>query len=293
MNVDWIKGKVVWVTGAASGIGAATSRRLHGLGARLVLTDVDEPGVRQVAASVGGDALALCADVALLDDMRAAVDAAVEHFGCIDVVWANAGIGTFGPVALTDPAAWVRNIQVNLIGTFHTIHAALPQVIQQRGHVAVTASVASFVNVPGMSAYCATKAGVEALCNSLRIELAHHGVTVGAIHPSWVATPLVAGGETRAAFRALRAALPPPLRKDMPLPEAAEAIARCIAERRERAYLPGFVRAIRWLRTPLHTTIGERDLRRAAPAIEAAFADFAAEHGAAAASVVPSKPGPA
>lgn len=286
MSNAWIRDKVVLVTGAASGIGAATAAVLHTRGARLVLTDADEAGVRCVAATIGREALAVRADVTRLEELRAAVGLAVERFGGLDVVWANAGIGTFGPVAMTDPAAWERNIDVNLTGTFRTVYAALPEIIRRRGHVAVTASVASFVNVPAMSAYCAAKAGAEALCNSLRMEVAHHGVTVGAIHPSWVATPLVAGGQAREAFRRLRTAFPAPLRRDMPLPMAAQAIARGIADRRARVYLPGYVRLIRWLRTPLHSTLAERDLRRAAPGIEDAFAQHVAELGAADASLV-------
>ena len=113
--------------------------------------------------------------------LRAAVRDTVARFGQLDVVWANAGIASFGPLAAIDEAAWLRTIEVNLIGTFHTLRAALPEVTRQRGHVAVTASLAAFVNGPCLSAYCATKSGVEALCNSLRVELAHHQVTVGCI----------------------------------------------------------------------------------------------------------------
>jgi NAD(P)-dependent dehydrogenase (short-subunit alcohol dehydrogenase family) len=282
MAGHWIDGKTVLVTGAASGIGAAAAARLAARGAKLVLCDVEAAGLERAASACGGDALVLRADVTDLEAMHEAVRQAVERFGGIDVVWANAGIASVGPLADTDPEAWVRTVQVNLIGAFHTVRAALPEVRRARGHVAVTASLASFVNGPCLSAYAATKAGVEAMCNSLRVEVAHHGVTVGCIHPSWIATPMVLDAEALVVFRTLRAMLPPPLRRDMPLAEAAERIARGIAERRERLYLPGFVRLFRWLRTPLRSAVGERDMRRAMPEVERAFAaDVAAPRSAA------------
>jgi NAD(P)-dependent dehydrogenase (short-subunit alcohol dehydrogenase family) len=135
-----------------------------------------------------------------------------------------------------------------------------------------------------MSAYAATKAGVEALCNALRVEVAHHGVTVGAVHPAWVSTPMVAEGHDLTAFRRLRAAMPSALRRDLGLDEAAELIATGLAERRDRVYVPGWVRLLRWLRTPLHTRGAERDMRKAMPQIEAAFHADLSEHGTALAS---------
>lgn len=289
MSNNWIAGKVVLITGAASGLGAATAARLQTLGAKLALVDLDGDGLEAQAAArraTAPDVLHTRADVRDLAAMQAVAARCAERFGGIDVVWANAGIASFGPLGATDPAAWVRTIEVNLIGAFHTVRAALPQVVPRRGHVAITASIASFVNAPCMSAYSATKSGVEAMGNSLRLELAHHGVTVGMIHPSWVATPMVCEGEAFASFRTLRAILPAPLRRDMPVDEAATHIAAGIAARRDRVYLPRFVGLLRWLRTPLHTTLGERDLRRAMPAVERSYAADVAQHGVAGASIV-------
>jgi NAD(P)-dependent dehydrogenase (short-subunit alcohol dehydrogenase family) len=282
----WIDGKVVLIIGGASGIGAAVAALLAGRGAKLALVDVNAAGVAHTARTIstGPDVLALAADVTQLAAMKTAVAQIITAFGRIDMVWANAGIASFGPVASTDPMAWVRNIEVNLVGVFNTVHAALPEVQKQRGHVAVTASAASFVNAPCMSAYSATKAGVEAMCNSMRIELAHHGVTVSAIHPSWVATPLVQNAGQLSAFKRLRAALRGPLARDMPLAAAADIVARGLCERRDRVYAPGYVRFIRWLRTPLHSTLAERDFRQAMPEIEHAFANDVAMHGVAKAS---------
>lgn len=285
MSSKWMEGKVVFITGAASGIGAATARQLKAHGARLALVDMNGDAVIGTAAGLGTEVLALTADVTRPDSLHEAVARTVAHFGAIDMAWANAGIASIGPLASTDPAAWVRTIDVNLIGAFHTLRAALPEVLRARGHLAVTASLASFVNGPCMSAYAATKAGVEAMCNSMRVEVAHRGVTVGCIHPSWIATPMVARGEELATFRCLRAALPPFLRRDTPVDEAAVLIAQGLAERRDRVYVPGFVRWLRWLRTPMHTRFGERDIRRVMPEVEAAFAADVAALGVGAVSM--------
>lgn len=286
-NKSWISGRTVLITGAGSGIGAATAGELQGLGARVALLDRDADAVRRVAGGIGPDVIALVADVTDPGALQAAVHDTVARLGQLDVVWANAGIATFGPLAETDAQAWQRGIEVNLVGAFHTLRAALPEVISRRGHVAVTASLAAFVNSPCLSAYCVAKSGLEAMCNSLRMEVAHLGVSVGCIHPSWVATPMVAEGEALSAFRRLRAALPTPLRADLALARAAKQIARGIAQRRARVYVPGYVRIMRWLRTPLHSALGERDLRRAMPEIAAAWRQDVATRGLAAASLSP------
>jgi NAD(P)-dependent dehydrogenase (short-subunit alcohol dehydrogenase family) len=283
----WIQDKVVFVTGGASGIGAAVAALLHGQGAQLALVDINAAAADHTARTInaaGTRVLALQADVTQAADLQRAVAHTKAAFGRVDVVWANAGIASFGPLGATDPAAWVRNIEVNLLGVFHTVRAALPEVQRQRGHVAVTASAASFVHAPCLSAYSATKAGVEALCDSLRIEVAHHGVTVGAIHPSWVATPLIDKAEQSRAFKRLRASMPGALGRNMPLADAAAIVARGIAQRQRHVYAPGYVRFVHWLRTLLHTEVAEHHFRRAMPDIEQAFAQDVAALGAAQAS---------
>ena len=151
--------KVVLITGGARGIGAATARELAARGWTTVLADIDPEG----------DAIPL--DVRDAAGCERAVETVLERHGQLDAVWANAGVASFGPLLLTDPEAWTRTVEVNLIGAFRTVRAALPAVIAARGYVAVTASLASFAHAPGMSAYAASKAGVEAMSNALRIEL--------------------------------------------------------------------------------------------------------------------------
>jgi len=260
--------KVALITGGARGIGAATGAELARRGWTTVLADVD----------AGGDVLAL--DVTDAAACERAVATVLERHGQLDAVWANAGIASFGPMSLTDPGAWARTIEVNLLGAYRTVSAALPALVASRGYVAVTASLASFAHAPGMSAYSASKAGVEAMANALRIELAPHGVAVGTIHPTWIDTEMVReAASEHLAYRRLREAMRPPFAKTYPVERAARDIADGFDKRARRICTPGFVRIAHVLRAALTTRPFERDLVRAAPDIERLFAEQAAELG--------------
>jgi len=141
--------KTVLITGGARGIGRATGAELARRGWTPVLADI-EPA---------DDVIAL--DVLDAAACERAVETVLERHGRLDAVWANAGIASFGPLALTDPLAWERTIEVNLLGAFRTIRAALPAVIEARGYVAVTASLASFAQAPGLSSYSAFEEQVK------------------------------------------------------------------------------------------------------------------------------------
>lgn len=282
-----LDGKVVLVTGAGAGIGAAGAIELARRGARMVLVDIDAASLAATAAAIGGDPLCLGADVADADACSAAIDAALARHGRLDVVWANAGIAAFGPLALTDPPAWRRCIEVNVFGVFNTVRPALPALVASRGYVAVSASVSSFAHPPAVSAYAASKAAVEAMCNSWRIELAAHGVGVGIIHATWVKTPLTAEGAMHPAFRRLRAAAPAFLNREVEAADAARRIAAGIERRAARIWVPGWVRGFHWLRALLHLPFAERSLRAAAPEIEALYRASLVEHGVSASSLGP------
>ena len=280
-------GQVILITGGASGIGAATAGALLARGAVPVLVDCDSAALAITVTALGGHVLAIAADVTDMAECEAAVATALEVHGQIDVVWANAGIASFGPLLWTDPVAWKRCIEVNILGTFNIVRAALPSVVKQRGVVLATASVSSFAHPPAVSAYAASKAAVEAMCNAWRIELAAHGVAVGAVYASWVQTPLLAEGDLHPAFRRLRGSMPARLRRAIEAPVAAEIICRGIEKRARHIWVPGWVRLLHLMRAALHTPLAERPLLQAAPEVERLFLETMASSGVRASSTPP------
>jgi len=246
------------ITGGARGIGEATARALHARGARLALVDLDEAALERTAT--GLYALAIAADVTDLEAMEAATERAVAELGGLDVVWANAGIATFGPIAMTEPDAFTRTVEVNLLGAFRTVRAALPHVVARRGYVAFTASAATFSHVPGMAAYAATT-GVEALANALRMEVTPSGVAVGTIHPIWIDTDMVREADDQVtAFQRMRASLPGPLSTTYPVSKAVDAIVRGFERRSRRMFVPEWIRVLHWTRAAIHTPLAERQI---------------------------------
>ena len=261
-----VSGKVVLITGGANGIGAEVARRLHRKGAKLVLTDLDEGQLKEVAGRLGEDrVLTVVADVRELAAMQAAVDKGVERFGGIDIVMANAGIGSFGSVLEIDPEAFKTVIDVNLMGVFYTVRAALPAVLERRGYVLVVSSLAAFAAAPGMAPYDASKAGVEHFANALRLELAHRGVDVGSAHMSWIDTPLVRESVEVSTFQEMLAKLPGPLKKTTSVYACGDAFVKGIEGRKSRIYSPSWVGLMRWLRPLIATPVGERDIRQFTP----------------------------
>lgn len=281
-----LAGLIVLITGAASGIGAATARELHRRGAKPVLVDCDDIPMREVSVQCGG-ALTCVADVTSLSAMERVVAMTLERHGRIDVVWANAGIAAFGPLAYTDPGAWRRCLDVNVFGVFNTVRAALPAIMRQNGYVLLSASVSSFAHPPAISAYAASKAAVEAMGNAWRIELSHHGVAVGVMHAGWVKTPLVAEGAMHPGFRRLRATMPAFLNAEVTAEMAAAAITDGISQRRRSIWFPGWIRLFHILRALLHTRLAERELLRAAPEIESLYLEGLASEGALASTFGP------
>lgn len=281
-----LSGKVFLITGAARGIGAATARELARRGARPVLADLDAEALARTRESISPAPTAIELDVTDPEGCEAAVERALDEHGRLDAVWANAGIASFGPLQSSDPAAWRRTVEVNLLGAYNTVHAALPAVIAARGYVAVTASMASFAHPPGMSAYAATKAAVEAMGNALRIEVAHLGVDVGTIHPTWIDTDMVR--EADASFRSyqrLRQAMRPPFSRTHPVERAVQDIVAGFEHRRRRICSPPVMQLAHVMRSALTTRVFERDWRAAAPEITEFFEAEVGERGLAGASV--------
>lgn len=193
-----LDGQVAVVTGAGTGMGAATSRLVAALGARVVLVDVDEAAARTVAdeiAASGAETLALGADVRRPEDVQRYVDEALARFERIDLFHNNAGIiGATGPVIAAAPTDFDAAIDVNLRGAFLGLRAVGAVMAAQRsGAIVATASVAGLRASAGQAIYAASKFGLLGLVRSVARELAPAGVRVNAIAPTATATRFAGG----------------------------------------------------------------------------------------------------
>ncbi|AIA01461.1 SDR family NAD(P)-dependent oxidoreductase [Streptomyces noursei] len=188
-----LAGRTVVVTGSTGGLGTALAQGLRDRGANLALLDLHPEAVHAQARTLGGENVARGwrADVRNLRSLQATMDEAAAHFGRIDVVIAGAGITTMAPMATITPAAYERVIDINLNGVWRTFRAGLPHVQEQRGYLLAISSMAAFVHSPLQASYTASKAGVWAMCDSLRLELRHLGVGVASAHPTFFHTPML------------------------------------------------------------------------------------------------------
>ena len=230
-----LAGKRVLITGAARGIGAATAQRLSERGARVVVAGIEPEQLEQVARDCGG--IAVACDVRHRDQVEAAVGAAVDHLGGLDIVIANAGVASQLPIDGGDPEIFERTIDVNLLGTYYTLRAAAPHISHPDGYVLAIASLAAAVHVPLLGAYSASKAGVEALGNSLRVELAATGARVGVAYFGELDTDMTRRGfGTEAAAAITRGP-----QYVAPLRVGVDAIERGVIRRSRRVTAPAYV----------------------------------------------------
>jgi NADP-dependent 3-hydroxy acid dehydrogenase YdfG len=181
---------VFLITGASSGIGAATARRAAEAGYRLVLAARSVDRLNDLANDLGGEqrALAVECDVTEWDQQEAMVKRTIEQFGRLDVAFANAGFGAARGFLKESPEHWRSMVLTNVYGTALTIRATLPALTESRGHLLITSSVAGRRALPG-SLYSATKWAVTAMGEAARQELDGTGVRVTLIEPGMVATP--------------------------------------------------------------------------------------------------------
>jgi NAD(P)-dependent dehydrogenase (short-subunit alcohol dehydrogenase family) len=285
MSTYPIAGKTVFITGAARGIGAETARRLASKGARVSLVGLEPEELEKVAAECGPEAAWFETDVTDWDALERAASGTVERFGGIDVVLANAGIGAGGLVKSIDPASWERVIEVNLLGGWRTVRTCLPHVIERKGYILSVASLAAAAHSPVMSAYTASKAGIEAFADALRGEVAHHGVAVGVAYFSWIDTEMVSGGDATVASGLLRGRMRGPLGKTYPVSAAVDAIEHGIETRARRILAPGWIRIMLALRDFL-PRLTDKQVADVMPEVERAVEADIAERGATASAPV-------
>lgn len=184
---------VLLITGASSGIGAATARLFAAQGYRLALAARRFERLQELASEVeqsGGQALAVAADVSSLGDITNLVGSTLDRFGQIDVLFNNAGIGRMGWLETLDPVWEIdQQLKVNLWGVVQTAHAVLPHMMARHsGHIINMSSIAGWLGTPTYSIYAASKFGVRGFTNALRREVAIYGIHVSGIYPGGVET---------------------------------------------------------------------------------------------------------
>jgi NAD(P)-dependent dehydrogenase (short-subunit alcohol dehydrogenase family) len=234
-----IHGKVALVTGAQKGIGFATARELQRRGAFVAMVDLDLEAVERSATEIGDRTLAIEADVTDLEAMEAVVSRVSEQLGPISIVVANAGIAPpTEPMHVIDNDAFERVVEVDLMGVWRTVRPALPQVIEQQGHIVVVASIYAFMNGVLATPYAMAKAGVEALGRSLRVELAPHGASAGVAYFGFIDTDMVRQAFADPIAREVEKAFPSFVTNRLTPDIAGAAIADGILKRQPRTIRP-------------------------------------------------------
>ena len=186
-----LRDKVAIITGASSGIGAATARNLVAAGASVTLAARNGDKLAALAAELGAAALPLPTDVTRREEVAQLVATTVRHFGRVDILLANAGIYIPGQFADGDPEAWAGLLDVNIDGVFRCAHAVLPHMLAQKsGDILVTSSISGHVDIHWEPVYSASKHAVQAFVHTVRRQVADAGVRVGSIAPGMVANEL-------------------------------------------------------------------------------------------------------
>ncbi|HWB67848.1 MAG TPA: SDR family NAD(P)-dependent oxidoreductase [Mycobacteriales bacterium] len=240
-----LAGRRVLITGAARGIGAALAQRLHQRGARVALAGLEPDLLAEVAKSCGDAPWCEC-NVADREQVNRAVTTLVDALGGLDVVVANAGTAAQMTMVDGDHRIMERTLAVNALGVYYTLAAAGPHISHRGGYALVTSSAAAGLHLPLMSAYCASKAAVEAMADCMRAEVAPSGAMVGVAYFAEIDTDMTSRGMQTKAGEYL--SVKSPFTKVSPLSVAIDAVEAGIARRARRVYAPrwvGFVLPVR------------------------------------------------
>ena len=243
--------KIVLITGAGRGLGAATATELAQRGARVVIADVDLSAAQGVAATLPrGRGLALKCDVTQMDSIEEAVRRTHEEFEHIDVAIANAGVlGRGGTFRTLTPEQVGGVMSVNVAGVINTVAATLDSIISSRGQIVIVSSVFAYINGAGAIPYAMSKAAVEQLGRGLRVELASHGASAMTAYFSLIETDMIRRGvDADPHVLALLSAMPRFILKRIQPQTAAAAIADGLERRLRSVTVPGRWRPIAGLR---------------------------------------------
>ena len=271
------------ITGAARGIGAATAERLHAAGANVALVGLEPELLEALAVRLGDRAAAFEADVTDFAALQRAVAGTVRRFGAIDVAIANAGISYIGRLATAPIDQVERTLEVNLMGVWRTNRAVLDQIVARRGYLLNIASLSAATHSPLMGAYTASKAGVEALTDCLRVETAPTGARVGCAYFGFIDTDLVKASFAHPSTQVMSELMPKFVAHPAPLAQAVDAIERGITRRSARVWAPRYVGgalALRGVLQPLTELqlMRSRQLRRALSLADPASEGLSDQH---------------
>ncbi len=262
-----VSGKVALVTGAERGIGWETARLLHSRGASVALVDLDEDAAKEAAERIAGDGrvIGIGADVTDREAIQAAVQETVEAFGGLDVVVANAGVAPpTATMRVIDEDAFERTVEIDLLGVWRTVRAALPPIVERRGHVVVVASVYAFFNGVLNASYAMSKAGVEQLGRALRVELAPHGASASVAYFGFIDTRMVQDAFEDPIAGHFVESQPKFMLRRLPPSAAGEAIVTGIERRAPRIIAPKWWAVwsvLRGIINPFFDARAERDAR--------------------------------
>jgi meso-butanediol dehydrogenase / (S,S)-butanediol dehydrogenase / diacetyl reductase len=238
-----LTGKVALITGAASGIGAATAQLFSREGAKVVVADIRGVAAEATAQSIraqGGDAIAIETDVTNSDQVRTTVERSLNHYGALHILHSNAGVLITGSVHDMSEDLWAKSIAVNLTGTFLCARYAVPAIKQSGGgSIIVTSSSSGLQGEKVSAAYNATKGGLINLTRQMAVDYAQDGIRVNALCPGWIDTPFNdpiyqgAGFTKESTYQAI------PLRRQGTPEEAANAVLFLASD--ESSYITGHI----------------------------------------------------